>query len=163
LSLDRKQGATVTSVLAHEIVELVSDPYPVSGNTVAEVQDADGIVDPSTLGADFGQYELADICSNSGVDGKVNGTDVEGYWSNLDNGCVLPQGTDLGLMTEQVIPNEHTAPAGVEFVQAFDSNPLDLGALDARRCVALWLKRVVNANAETTLNNKFTLHIQGLT
>jgi len=68
---------SVTRALAHEIAESCTNP----------IYDKPAFVGPSQKDED---NEIADYCEK--VIGTVNGEIVEGYWSNSDNGCVIPGG-----------------------------------------------------------------------
>jgi hypothetical protein len=64
----------ITRAFAHEIAEMCTNPgYD------------DAFVDPNV---DSDDNEIADFCED--VFGEVNGQIVEGYWSNLDGGCIIP-------------------------------------------------------------------------
>jgi hypothetical protein len=65
----------ITRTLAHEIAEMCTNPGP-----------DDAFIDPN-VDEDDGN-EIADFCEKK--IGEVNGQKVEGYWSNLDGGCVIP-------------------------------------------------------------------------
>src|SRR6266487_2382340 len=54
----------------------------------------------------------------------------------------------------EAIPDEGTAPDGVVFGQPFDTNALHLSSLDPMHAVGFWLKRVVNAEADTNSSNR---------
>jgi hypothetical protein len=66
----------ITRALAHEIAEACTNP----------VDDKEAFVDPNLDDPD--KNEIADFCEKEV--GKVKGVTVEGYWSNLDGGCVIP-------------------------------------------------------------------------
>jgi hypothetical protein len=65
----------ITRALAHEIAEACTNPGP-----------GDAFIDPDADPDD--DYEIADFCEKEAA--TVNGEKVEGYWSNLDGGCVIP-------------------------------------------------------------------------
>jgi hypothetical protein len=65
----------VTSIFSHELVESVTDP---EGSAILGI--------PGTC-SQSGWCEIADVCYFNGV---VNGVTVQAYWSNSDNGCVIP-------------------------------------------------------------------------
>jgi hypothetical protein len=67
---------TVTNNLSHEIVEACTDP---------EGQHDDGW----TLdGRSHPESEICDVCENTKA--VVDGVALQGYWSNFDNGCIVP-------------------------------------------------------------------------
>jgi hypothetical protein len=70
---------SITRVLAHEIAECCTNPGP-----------KDAFIGPKDKNNDG---EIADYCTEEM--GTVNGETVEGYWSNLDGGCVIPGGSNI--------------------------------------------------------------------
>ena len=71
----------ITRALAHEIAEACTNP----------VDDKEAFVDPNLDDPD--KNEIADFCEKECYLISVpfvNGVIVEGYWSNLDGGCVIP-------------------------------------------------------------------------
>jgi hypothetical protein len=71
----KKDLESITRTLAHEIAEACTNP----------VYNKKAFIDPDVEPPD---NEIADFCENEV--GEVNGVTVEGYWSNLDGGCVIP-------------------------------------------------------------------------
>lgn len=64
--------------------------------------------------------------------------------------------------TEQIVPNESTAPAGVSFSHPTSkATGLTIGTLDGGWHKAFWCKRIVNAAAQQFENNSFTLAVEG--
>jgi hypothetical protein len=70
-----KEFEWITRALAHEIAEACTNPGPHN----------------AFVGPD--EDEIADYCEKEV--GIVNGEKVEGYWSNLDGGCVIPGGSNV--------------------------------------------------------------------
>jgi hypothetical protein len=69
-----KDLESITRALAHEIAEACTNPGP-----------HDAWIDPNVHSD---ANEIADFCQD--ISDTVNGVKVEGYWSNLDVGCVIP-------------------------------------------------------------------------
>jgi hypothetical protein len=67
----------ITRAITHEIAEACTNPY----------EDDEGFMGPE----DGTDREIADYCEKE--TGIINGEIVEGYWSNLDKGCVIPGGS----------------------------------------------------------------------
>jgi hypothetical protein len=72
---ENKEFEWITRALAHEIAEVCTNPGP-----------DDAFIDPKA--GDDDSYEIADFCEEEAD--IINGEKVEGYWSNLDGGCVIP-------------------------------------------------------------------------
>jgi hypothetical protein len=72
-------------------------------------------------------------------------------------------GTSVG-GTEQTIPNENTAPAGVTFTAAGSKSiGIPLGDLAPGASRAVWIRRTVNAGTGAATSDTFTLRAEGET
>jgi hypothetical protein len=65
---------TVTTILSHELVEVVTDP------------EGSGVTGSSCSAA--GWCEIGDVCESS--TGSVGEVIVQSYWSELASACVIP-------------------------------------------------------------------------
>ena len=88
----------------------------------------------------------------------------------LSNSSVTGVSIEVGLGTspingtEQSVPNENTAPAGVIFSTAEDfANALSIGDIPSDSFKAIWLKRVVVAGVNPFTNDSPTLRVSGQT
>lgn len=71
-------------------------------------------------------------------------------------------GTSAINSTEQIIPNENTAPTGVSFTALTGvANALNIGNLAVNATKAIWLKLVVGASTIATNSDGVTLQITG--
>jgi hypothetical protein len=68
--------ASLTWIISHELVEAATDP------------DGHGFVGVKGTCAGPGWCEIADICESTSS--TVDGINVQGYWSNQDNDCIVP-------------------------------------------------------------------------
>ena len=69
----------VTRLFSHELVEACTDP----------VSDTGVVGDPGSCSSAFSLCEIADVCE--GTSGPINGVNVQGYWSEIDGQCILPE------------------------------------------------------------------------
>jgi hypothetical protein len=65
---------TILSTFTHELAEMCTDPEGDAWNVSANL-------------------EIGDVCN--GVDGTVNGVNVQSYWSATDNACLVPTAWSL--------------------------------------------------------------------
>ncbi len=65
------------SALTHELVEMCTDPF---GEDDEYGWTINGLPPP--------ENEIGDICNAE--DGQVNGVNVQSYWSQFDNACIIP-------------------------------------------------------------------------
>ena len=71
-------------------------------------------------------------------------------------------GSTTGVATS--IADEGTAPAGVTFSHPTDyDSGLVIGDLAPNQCIAIWIRRTVNAGAASTPSNSFQITVQGQT
>ena len=70
---------TILSTFTHELAEMCTDPES----------------DAWTV---TGSQEIGDVCN--GVDGTLNGVNVESYWSAADNACLIPTAYSLRRMLQ---------------------------------------------------------------
>jgi hypothetical protein len=71
---------SLTTILSHELVESATDP---EGTAIVGV--------PGTCGTRSGWCEIGDTCEDCAqCTGKVNGVDVQAYWSDRDQACIIP-------------------------------------------------------------------------
>ena len=66
--------AQMTSTFCHELAEMCTDSYPLSGWAVP--------------GGPPACSEIGDFCN--GLSKVVNGVNMQSYWSNYDNACIIP-------------------------------------------------------------------------
>lgn len=85
--------------------------------------------------------------------------------ASADTEMTIGLGTAAIDATEQTIPNEATAPAGVVFDLAEDvANALAIGTLTANGSYkSIWVKRVVDAGAVAAASDSATFTTQGET
>jgi hypothetical protein len=79
-----------------------------------------------------------------------------------DTAAAIGLGTSAVNGTEQTVPDEGTAPAGVTFVAAATQGAgIALGDIPALQHRAVWLRRVVNAGAAAYNGDGFTMNVVG--
>jgi hypothetical protein len=89
--------ASMMKALSEEIAETIVDPWQTSSGD-----------------------QIGDLCENVGT---VNGVTVEGYWSNSDNGCVIPGGsTGTASKGALTLPKPTVAAVAIEPKSNSNSN-----------------------------------------
>ena len=92
----------ITQTISHELVEAISDPYPLTG-----------VVTTNTPTAYKNYTEIGDVC-NQGA--RVDGVAVAAYYSVFDNTCIVPtEHRTLYLSLKTLVHNAHDGPTQTAF------------------------------------------------
>jgi hypothetical protein len=72
---------SVTTIMSHELVESITDP------------EGSAILGNAGVCNQGGWCEIGDVCNTAG---RVNGVQVQSYWSDVDDACIIPDGMVAG-------------------------------------------------------------------